>query len=213
MPGAAVHNHPHAFPDDGEILCRKRQQHALDRRICPQPGPCEKTGSYRARESRHLKRRHEQMPLPDRSVRKIARIPRQVVVAALVFGRRHYASGILREVEPRLRAEPHRARGGEKRVSADVATKVAEIRIAALLDRVPHVYRAVPPATRAVELHSAKLEDAGAVVCRLRRDAGPEPRKRGHRLESGSRGIRLEAGAVAVVVPRIPEEPVVYLGR
>ena len=77
----------------------------------------------------------------------------------------------------------------------------------------PHVYLAVSPAARAVELHSTEFEDARAVVGGLRRNAGLERREGGNRLERRTRRIRFEAGAVAVVVAGVPEKTVVHLGR
>ena len=191
----------------------ERQRRAFDRRVGPEARPRKEARPDRTSETRHLQWRHEQLPLSDGRMREVARVPRQVVAAALVFGRRDDTCGILRKVDPRLRAEPHRARSGEKRIRADVAAEAGEIRVAALLERVPHVYRPMPPAAPAMEPHRAEFEHAGALVAGPGRNSGGKFRERRHRLESGSRRVRLEAGAVAVVVTRVPEKPLVHFGR
>ena len=125
---------------------------------------------------------------------------------------RHDARHVHAKVEARLRAEAERARRAQKRVRADLRREIAEVRIAALHERVAQVEFAVPPPARAPEAKSAARVDTVARIRRPRRIADRQPCERRQRLERRAGRVGTARRAVEERLRRVVRQATIARG-
>src|SRR5262249_28848569 len=153
-----------------------------------------------------LQGRHRDVALPDAAADVLARLPRNTEGRELPVAGRDKPGLLAAHVDAARGAKAEALRHRRELVDAEAAGPLVEIAVAATLDTLAHVERAVPLRAPAMPDGIAELEMAGAADTRLRRDSGFERRERHHRLERRARRVGAADGLVAERVERIPEQ-------